>query len=343
MSPIRVHFLVCETRPSVLWSYNQSITPLVHGGSTGILVVNLCANSTWGAWDRGGAMKHARVSAYIRSGAAAPDDLLLFSDSDVIINAVENATGLLRRFDEAQVGKPRIRIIFMAEPFCWAPWAKTWPTGRVCSPQVVAQYQRQFLNTSMPARCPRYLNAGSYAGRARDVDLLVKQWLAGMAVLTGGTVGATWPGPPPVCYRGDQCVATNLLLNSNGFIGLDIHERLFASGTVAALPGSAVWRGADRGGGAIRCGDTRCRAGTRLHAAWQLVGTDRGTSAAWGGHFERREEYRVACATIGAPVLIHFQGVAKAILMSHDVRDWLKRRAAGDHRHLTAGHQNGRC
>ena len=75
MSPIRVHFLVCEMRPSVLWSYNQSITPLVHGDSTGILVVNLCANAMWGAWDRGSAMKHARVSAYIRSGAAAPDDL----------------------------------------------------------------------------------------------------------------------------------------------------------------------------------------------------------------------------------------------------------------------------
>ena len=49
----------------------------------------------------------------------------------------------------------------------------------------------------MPARCPRYLNAGSYAGRARDVDLLVHHWRAGMAVLAGGVVGAAWPGPPP--------------------------------------------------------------------------------------------------------------------------------------------------
>ena len=43
MTPFRVHFLVCETRPSVLLSYTQSIKPMLRPDS-GILVVNVCTN-----------------------------------------------------------------------------------------------------------------------------------------------------------------------------------------------------------------------------------------------------------------------------------------------------------
>ena len=140
-SVVRAHFLVCETRPSALSSYTRSIKPLVRPDS-GILVVNVCTNLTWGPWDSGSLTKHAQVAAYVRFGVPAPNDLLIFSDSDVIINAVDDAAGLLRRFDEARAGNPRTQIVFMAEPFCWAPWAKTWPTGRICNPSVVTRYQR---------------------------------------------------------------------------------------------------------------------------------------------------------------------------------------------------------
>jgi hypothetical protein len=41
----------------------------------------------------------------------------------VIINAVDDVAGLLRRFDEARAGNPRMQIVFMAEPFAAsAPW-----------------------------------------------------------------------------------------------------------------------------------------------------------------------------------------------------------------------------
>ena len=337
-SVVRAHFLVCETRPSALSSYTRSIKPLVRPDS-GILVVNVCTNLTWGPWDSGSLMKHAQVAAYVRSGVPGPNDLLIFSDSDVIINAVDDAAGLLRRFDEARAGNPRTQIVFMAEPFCWAPWAKMWPTGRICNPSVVARYQRQFIHALTPPNCPRFLNAGSYAGRARDVGMLVQHWRAGMAVLSGDPVGAAWPGPSPQCYRGDQCIATHLLLNSNGTIGLDTNERLFASGTAAVLSGSSGWGHANRGGGAIRCGDTSCRAATRFAAAWQLVGTERGASAAWGGHFKRRPDYCAMCKTPSAPVLIHFQGVAKGMLAVRGMQHWLARRAAGKHRSLSIQHR----
>ena len=336
MTPFRVHFLVCETRPSALLSYTQSIKPMLRPDS-GILVVNVCTNLTWGPWDSGSLMKHAQVAAYL-SGIPTPNDLLIFSDSDVIINAVDDAAGLLRRFDEARAGNPGTRIVFMAEPFCWAPWAKTWPTGRVCNPSVVARYQQQLIHPSTPPNCPRFLNAGSYVGRARDVSVLLQQWRAGMAVLSGDPVGAAWPGPSPQCYRGDQCIATHLLLNSNGTIGLDTNERLFASGTAAVLSGSSGWGHANRGGGAIRCGHTNCRAVTRFAAAWQLVGTERGASAAWGGHFKRRSDYCAMCKTPSAPVLIHFQGVAKGMLAARGMQHWLARRAAGKYRSLSSQH-----
>ena len=323
LGAVRAHFLVCETRPSALHPYNQSIKPLGRTNNS-IVLSNLCSDATWGPWNRGSTMKHERVAEYIRSGASAPDDLIIFSDSDVILNAVDDATGIVRRFEEARSGHPRIRIVFSAEPFCWAPWAMKWPTGRVCNPLVVRRYQR-VQNASTPPSCPRYLNAGSYAGRAKDVAVLVQQWRAGMSALAGGRVGAAWPGPPPQCYRGDQCVATHLLLNSNGTIGLDRHERLFAAAAMAVLPNSAEWRKANRGGGAIRCGDTRCRAQTRLDAIWQLVDIE--GSASMGGRFQRPVDYRATCQTRGAPVLIHFQGVAKGILAGRALQHWLVRRA----------------
>ena len=111
MTPFRAHFLVCETRPSALSSYTRSIKPMVRPDS-GILMVNVCNNLTWGPWDSGSLMKHAQVAAYV-SGVPAPNDLLIFSDSDVIINAVDDAAGLLRRFDEARAGNPGTRIVFM--------------------------------------------------------------------------------------------------------------------------------------------------------------------------------------------------------------------------------------
>jgi len=314
----RVHFLTCGTSEKALVSYNQSIAPL--RPLPGIVIANLCADLQW----RGYEMKLDAVLQYAESDAVHPRDLLIFTDADALVNNVvaASADGLIYRFEQAWAAWPRARVIFQAEAFCWAPWSKKWPAGRVCSPEVVKLYSAYDYHNHAFARCPRYLNSGMYAGLAGEMLPIIAQWRAGAAVLSGKSPGAAWPGAPPTCYRGDQCVVTNLLLRSNGTIALDTREHLFASAATPAVPGDAEWGAANRGGGAIRCGDTRCRATARVEVGWQLDGNRNGNS------LSRFPEYRQACKlSESPPVLIHFQGVAKSQLDSQFVRRWLRFRA----------------
>ena len=360
MAERKTHMLTCETRAEALIAYNDSVSPLLERGD--MAVTNLCAGMAW----RGFEMKIDSVLSYARcgptvrppykthymhgmswhvhvcatrmctlcdsffllsSGTAAPDDLIIFTDADVIVNEVDTSSGMLRRFEAALTGQPAARVVFQAEAFCWAPWAKAWPLGRICSPEVVAGYQSLGYHR-LPPRCPRHLNSGGYAGLVRDVVPILRQWRAGAAVLSGAKPGTAWPGAPPLCYRGDQCVVTNLMLRSNGSIGLDTREHLFASFSQPVLPGMPGWKEGFRGGGAIRCGDTKCRAAGRLSNSWRLVGDGDDVD---GGHLVRHEDYRAACRIEASmsPALIHFQGVAKDQLSTHEVRDWLRRRHSG--------------
>lgn len=260
------------------------------------------------------------------SHATAPDDLLIFTDADAVVNAVETSAGLLRRFNAARTQlttQAPFRLVFQAEPFCWAPWAEAWPSGRICSPEVVGLYKAQGY-LQLPPRCPRFLNSGGYAGLVRDISPILRQWRDGARVLSGAKPGAAWPGTAPQCFRGDQCVATNLMLRSNGSIGLDIREQLFASAYLPVLPMMKGWGTGFRGGGALSCGDVKCRAHTKLADSWHFVNSQ---SSADAGHFERPEEYRAVCHVQVPSTMIHFQGIMKGLLKSSGtVTTWLRRR-----------------
>ena len=122
-------------------------------------------------------------------------------------------------------------------------------------------------------------------------------------------VGSAWPGPPPVCNKirlgslEDQCVATNLMLRSNGTIVLDSHEHLFASGSIVVGRNDSGQTYATRAGGII-CGPDKCLLGTRFTSSWSWSKDDR---------WRRLGPYSKECAIAqdSGPTLIHFNGVSK--------------------------------
>lgn len=311
---------VCETRKGGLLEQTFDALLRRHGPMArpssasnkqelNVTLTNVCIGRPWNGLI-------TKVEAYYEYAQSAPPaELLICSDSDAIFNVIESADALMKRFEAALLHQPRGRIVYQGEPICWAPWGdrkKFVPKEMTCSMQVLAQYE-ELGHHRLPWRCPRYLNSGGFAGLARDMTPHLQRWLAGM--VGKRKVGSAWPGPPPVCRKElvnnkiglgsleDQCVATNLMLRSNGTIVLDSHEHLFASGSIVVGRNDSGQTYATRAGGII-CGPDKCLLGTRFTSSWSWSKDDR---------WRRLGPYSKECAIAqdSGPTLIHFNGVSK--------------------------------
>ena len=136
-------------------------------------------------------------------------------------------------------------------------------------------------------------------------------------------------GPPASC-RDDQCLAAHLLFSSNGTIGIDLSEHIFASG---ALPVDAADKQIPSVDwplhGLQHCGQERCKVARQL--GWERAPAvsslhpNLPTSAAHQGALVRPAEYARRCRLSStAPMVIHFNGPSKAhVQRDVTLSEWL--------------------
>ena len=235
--------------------------------------------------------------------AVNPRDLLVFTDTDVIINARMRVGDVFRRFDAARLGS---RLLFQAEPICFAPRielvGRRNATRTHCSDQMLREYALGPTGT-LPWDCPRFVNAGAYAGYAADLVPVLRQWLQ------------PWVWAPPCIERprfgwDDQCIVTAMALRGNVSIRLDAQEAMFASaGTVRPCTASRFrcWE----------CGRPK-REGTQSRPR-----CDVDTTFAWKAQkdgLQRLPEYTERCRGAGlTPLIMHFNGASKKIMTSPQI------------------------
>ena len=185
-------------------------------GVTAALVKNVCDDLTQlpAGENRFAAtrMRLSRVAAYVHANSLTKDDVLVVTDTDVVANLVStlDVAEVVRRYDEARRGSGA-RIVFQAEPFCWAPWGRS-PHQRACSPPVRALYAAFHQQLSGGHQqpdwyCPRFLNAGMYVGRATDLVWMNTSYAA---------MAGHWRAAGATCFNmDDQCLATHFLLHAS--------------------------------------------------------------------------------------------------------------------------------
>ena len=115
-----VHVLTCETRPYAIngTAVRDLRLRTMRGAlGPGFVVTELCAGmTTKGQSKVTGLRKLASYAAH-----APPDDVILFGDSDVLfIGRAVSPAEVIHRFELAQRNAGS-KIIFQAEPHCWAP------------------------------------------------------------------------------------------------------------------------------------------------------------------------------------------------------------------------------
>ena len=189
-----------------------------------ISISNACKGKPW----RGFRTKVSRIaehaSALVSSGNARPRDLILTIDADVLFNLPAlTAAEVFVRFEEArEENDGRVRILFQAEAWCWAPHKdelcphndSRFQCLSSCWSELFGVYSRLPSPQQRPPMCQRFLNAGGAIGYAADMSRLYSQlaapsvasWLAGDETHEWalGRLG------PAACNGDDQCLAHHI-------------------------------------------------------------------------------------------------------------------------------------
>ena len=330
-----LHILSCETRhvnPNGRTARDLRIRTLgpAHVASSGLrgnkklVLRELCAGRRWPSQDFG-VLKDQVLSEYAK--AVPPNDLLWFTDSDVLFNLdATTPSKVQRRFEAARNGA---HVVFMAEPWCFAPttvMSACRGGGRrlvprtACSDSLLAQYER--MPRWEPSRlwqCPRFLNGGAYIGFASEVakvaELLGKAASRKRAERDQAALLFKECRPRAGEGYNEQCVATEILLRSNASVTIDTHEAIFASGGTAiqafatARPYKTV-----NSTHCSACGRQRCRCS--LLNDWRMP--------AGRGKLLRNNAYIDKCMIHrGGPLVVHFNGVSKGIMKQQAILSWL--------------------
>ena len=326
-----VHLLSCETRPAVHNGTTARDLRLrtLKALSPSFIITELCTNRVWPKRDFG-LMKVRAVADYAHH--APPKDVLIFVDSDVLFNSGMTTPGeVVRRFHAARGSS---RILFMAEPWCFAPTMKavTRRSGSArsvnvdhgCTEATLLRYEHADRSHAQRSwRCPRFLNSGLYAGVASEVAKLGELWAKPTLWLSGCQKRPNWG-------YADQCIAMEIMLLGNVSIALDTHEALFASGGTAVEPpprGPRHLHGKNLSSTRCSaCGRTACHCSLRnewsIPDSWRASTFDNQMGLR---SLRRRAGYRNLCAnTEVAPFIIHFNGVSKRLMKTAEMLAWIK-------------------
>ena len=326
---IGVHLLTCETRLAVrngTTARDLRLRTLMPSSSS-FIVAELCESKVWPKRDFG-MMKASAVADYARH--APPADLLIFTDSDVLFNGVATPGEFVRRFDAARGSS---RIVFMAEPWCFAPTMETVTRhnglrrveATSCTERKLSQYeQRGPSHAQRPWHCPRFLNSGAYAGLASEVAKLGELW-------ADATLWRRGCKPRPNWGFDDQCIAMEIMLLGNVSIALDTHEALFASGGTAVARSSHRFSRRQK----LMANSTRCAACGRtacdcsLLNEWRFPDSRRPNVPSDGRvaivPLQRTAHYLSSCAIAEVnPLVVHFNGVSKRLMKTTEMQAWLE-------------------
>jgi len=254
-----------------------------------------------------------------------PNDLLWFTDSDVLFNLDGTTPSKVwRRFEAA---RNHAGVVFMAEPWCFAP--TTVLTARrggmrlvpraACPDSMLAQYERMpWWEPSRSWQCPRFLNGGAYIGFASEVAK-VAQLLGKAASEKRAELhqAALFKDCRPRATEGynEQCVATEVLLRGNASVTIDAHEAIFASGGIAVeafASARPLWTANSTH--CSTCGRQRCRCS--LLNDWHMP--------SGSGKLLRNKGYIDKCTIHpGGPLVVHFNGVSKRLMKQKGMHTWL--------------------
>ena len=326
-----VHYLFCETRPlEKVWTYEvleanygpdvDFLARAASGGGSAtraagpsqLYLHNVCLGLNVTGHQTHFA-RHTRLQQYLT--ALPPADVVLWTDSDVATQDL-SAAELLKRFDEVRGLK---RVVFGGEPFCWAPWGskRAHYFAHGCSPRTRELYATLFArNMATSWRCARFLSAGGFVGFAADVVRMEEKLIEVHAANHKHPANPERP-----CYferarkpngeiipeykLSDQCLWTNVVLQSASWVEVDVHERIFA-------PAAHALNRADKGARspAVPCGNMSCSYATTPD--WHPMRNGTSTILARGPLHQQQ------CAGPRgptAPMLIHFaSGVGKALI-----------------------------
>eukprot|EP00900_Chrysochromulina_parva_P008453 jgi/Chrpa1/17609/Chrysochromulina_OHIO_Genome00022494-RA len=275
-------------------------------GLKNLTLTNLCEGRVWRA--NFFALKYTALRHWLLTRTAAPEDLVLVLDADVIANSAQlSESDLSGRFEDVRGSH---RIIFQAEPTCWAEFGASRAVfqSHGCSRHVLAGWGSVAGTHSRNYRCGRFLCGGAFAGFAADLVHLVER----MEELRRGSHtelrlenARSRTARHRMCYfeagerkLSDQCLATHVLLRSPGWVGLDYREGLFAyAAHVAASP---------REPHSIAVAPCGNRTGCRVSSTFDW--TRRVPSDSW----ERPQTKQHLCGLRdGGPAFIHFNGAIK--------------------------------
>ena len=326
MTSPRVHVITCETRANFGNGTDARSMMLrslrvrsVGSAATGVVTKDVCVGHKW----NGVGTKLARIQSYVSNGSTAPNDLVLFTDSDVVFNLPLDGSRLRQLFDLARGAG---RIVFQGEPWCFSPYGigpHNLKQRLHCPAAMLDRYHKRFGTDRMAFGCARFLNFGAFAGEAQHLGPFMQLLIEPPPELLQG---AAWRN----CYRvragaalgfgGDQCVSQLLLLERPELkLTVDFREHLFATGAFAYALNTP--RGAD-----APCGRTGCRPlGLNEPFPWEqrVAGTAEGLGRARA--WSRPQSYVAQCSATPMPVVIHFNGPpwVKALISSPPMRKWL--------------------
>ena len=243
----KVTIIYCETRRALASDFERALGP---HADLRMSLQNVCAYAKTRAEVAFMAysVKVRSVLQFVTdtSQRGAGDSLLIYVDTDVLLQALSPST-IEERFLRAT--RNQRAVLFQAEPFCWVPhsdgplmptWLRQqpdqgWLKGGACTHDyLTAHSSRSSVAAAAEWRCPRYLNAGAFAGRARDLVVMLRRWLAQIS-------NSTYPDAD------DQAAAARLLVGEHRLrrvqdgvtIELDVQERLFAFAGAVTQPNSS--------------------------------------------------------------------------------------------------------
>ena len=166
----RAHIVYCDTRVASETLLIRSIERL---GLQNLTLTNLCEGRVWRA--NFFALKYMALRYWLLTRTAAPEDLVLVLDTDVIANSAQlSESDLSGRFEDVRGSH---RIIFQAEPTCWAEFGASRAVfqSHGCSRHVLAGWGSVAGTHSRNYRCGRFLCGGAFAGFAADLVHLVER------------------------------------------------------------------------------------------------------------------------------------------------------------------------
>jgi hypothetical protein len=167
---MRAHIVYCETRVA---SDTLLIRSMERLGLKNLTLTNLCEGREWRA--NFFALKYTALRHWLLTRTAAPEDLVLVLDADVIANSAQlSESDLSGRFEDVRGSH---RIIFQAEPTCWAEFGASRAVfqSHGCSRHVLAGWGSVAGTHSRNYRCGRFLCGGAFAGFAADLVHLVER------------------------------------------------------------------------------------------------------------------------------------------------------------------------